>query len=77
MTEATNIQIATRSFREEVAKWSESKLRKEGAERGIPDSETLDKTTLREAIVQDWRSDRREDATFQPQVRSDRQSDQP
>lgn len=75
MTDATNIQVETKAFRDQVAEWSESKLRKEGKQRAIPGSDTLDKTTLREAIVQDWRSDRRTEATFQPQVLPSRSSE--
>lgn len=55
MFEQTRIQQDTKSFRDEVATWSEQKLRKEGEERGVPDYETLDKTTLREAIVSNER----------------------
>lgn len=77
MTEATQIQIETKAFRDQVAKWTESKLRKEGAARGVPQSETLDRTTLREAIVSDERDHKRSEAIGVPQVRSDRHSDAP
>lgn len=70
MTEAIEIQQATKAFREEVAKWAETKLRREGEDRGIPQADTLDKTTLREAIVQGWRDDRRADVAGNPQVRN-------
>lgn len=50
--ESTRIQQDTKAFRDEVASWSETKLRKEGADRGIPGYDTLDRTTLREAVVQ-------------------------
>lgn len=55
MYDSTTIQLATKQFREQVAGWSENRLREEGEERGIPGYETLDRTTLREAIVQDER----------------------
>lgn len=50
--DSTRIQQDTKSFRDEVATWSESKLRKEAEDRGIPGAETLDLTTIREEIVQ-------------------------
>jgi hypothetical protein len=53
--DSTRIQQDTKAFRAKVAGWSEDKLRKEGEARGIPGAETLDRTTLREAIVQDER----------------------
>ena len=54
-SQQTRIQQDTKAFRDEVAGWSEAKLRKEGAARGVPGADTLDKTTLREPIVTDER----------------------
>ena len=77
MTDDIRIQEETKTFRDEVASWSEKKLRAEGAERGIPGAETLDKTTLREAIVSNERDAKRADSAFDPQVRRSRPSEQP
>lgn len=77
MTEAAGVQGTTKSFRDAVADWAESKLRKEGQARGIPGAETLDKTTLREAIVQDERDRLREHVRVTPKVRPSRASEQP
>jgi hypothetical protein len=75
MTEELAIQGTTKSFREEVASWSEKRLRAEGVDRDIPGAETLDKTTLREAIVQDERDGLRDHTRVQPQVRPSRASE--
>lgn len=64
--EQTRIQQDTHEFRDEVAGWSDSKLRKEGEDRDIPGYETLDRTTLREAIVQDERDNLREEVHGKP-----------
>lgn len=66
MTESTRIQQDTHSFRDEVATWPEGKLRKEADARGIPGAETLDRTTLREAIVQDERDKLRAEVHGKP-----------
>lgn len=52
----------TNAFREQVATWSEEKLRDEGEERGIPEADTIPLVTLREAIVQDERDRKRANA---------------
>ncbi len=64
--DSTRIQADTKNFRAEVATWSESKLRKEGEARGIPGAETLDKTTLREEIVELERDDLRTEVHGSP-----------
>ncbi|HET9614396.1 MAG TPA: hypothetical protein VFP22_06265 [Candidatus Limnocylindrales bacterium] len=69
MTEQLAIQGSTKSFRARLAKWTEAKLRTEGEKRGIPGAETLDLTTLREAIAQSFRDDLRDHQRVQPHIR--------
>lgn len=64
--DSTRIQQDTKGFRDEVAGWSETRLRKEGEDRGIPGAATLDKTTLREAIVQHERDELRDEVHGTP-----------
>lgn len=75
MTAEVLIQGATHSFRDAVAKWNEKKVRTEAAKRDIPGAETVDLTTLREAIVQDWRDDQREAERLAPKVPLSRDSE--
>ena len=64
--EQTRIQQDTKAFRDEVAGWAEGKIRKEADKRGIPGAETVDLTTLREAIVEDERDALRADVHGKP-----------
>lgn len=68
MTEATRIQSETKDFRAEVEAWSETKLRREAEDRGIPGFETAPKVTLAEAIVQHERDQLRTDAHGAPEL---------
>jgi hypothetical protein len=68
MTEATNIQLATKSFRANVLTWNASKLRHEGETRGITGWETAPLSTLAEAIVQHERDQLRSDSAYQPET---------
>jgi hypothetical protein len=62
VSEASRIQDETKEFRAEVEGWSETKLRQEGEDRGIPGYETAPQVTLAEAIVQHERDQLRTDA---------------
>jgi hypothetical protein len=62
----TRIQQETHEFRNTVAGWGEARLRQEGEDRQVPDADTLDLTTLREAIVQHERDRLRADVAHDP-----------
>jgi hypothetical protein len=53
---------------EELAGMDEEELRAEGAERGIPEANTIPRATLTEAILQHERDRLRAEAYVQPQT---------
>ncbi len=61
-------QAYTKAYRQTLESMSEKELRAEGAERGIPEANTIPLVTLREAIAQDERDRVRAGTTGRRQV---------